>query len=265
MNHPPNEQVRLELLASAVDAARQTAFWSRKLGSDPIHSLSDFERLPTVEAREYRRQRFADLVANPEKIDWIPGPWLGQSPDRAPVAEGAAEAALRVRILRDALSLIVPDDDDAPSAVVATTFDNRHFGAEMCAVFVRVGVPAHLVTDSGADRLSELVSKFQPDIVALLSDRLDADDLPASVRGVVTVGAKALPASVPFVDLYVCNEFGVLGGRSDGEGYKLAHDAFYFETSAKDTLVVTPYFSRVQPIIRLDTGDRIQITTPADM
>ena len=265
MNHPPNEQVRLELLAGAVDAARQTRFWRTKLGSGPINSLSDFQRLPIVEAEEYRRQRFADLVANPDKIDWIPGPWLGQSPARAPVAEGADEARLRVRILRQALSQAVPNDSDEPTAVVATTFDNRYFGAEMCAVFVRMGVPAHLVSDSGADRFSELVSKFRPDIVALLSDRVDADDLPTSVRSVVTVGAESVPKGVSFMDLYVCNEFGVLGGRSDGGEYKLAHNVFYFETSPKCTLVVTPYFSRVQPIIRLDTGDMIRITTPTDL
>ena len=265
MNHPPSGQERIELLAGVVEAARRTAFWGRKLGSDPIHSLSDFERLPTVEAREYRRQRFADLVANTEKIDWIPGPWLGQSPDRAPVAEGAAEAALRVRILREALFSVVPDDSEAPSAVVVSTFDNRYFGAEMCAVFVRIGAPAHLVADSGADRLRELVSGFEPDIVALLSDRLNVEDLPSSVRGVVTVGAEALPEGVPFVDLYICNEFGVLGGRSNGGEYKLAHDAFYFETSPEDTLVATPYFSRVQPIIRLDTGDRDSDNDACDM
>ena len=265
MNSPPNEQERLELLASAVDAARRTGFWGRKLGNEPINSLSDFERLPIVEAREYRRQRFADLVAEPEKIDWIPGPWLGQRPDRAPVAEGAAEAGLRVRILREALSRAVPDDCDEPSAAVVSTFDNRYFGAEMCAVFVRMGIPAHLVADSGSDRLGELVSAFEPDIVALMSDRLGAEDLPSSVRSVVTVGAEAAPQGVPFVDLYVCNEFGVLGSRSEGGEYNLAHDAFYFETSSKDTLVATPYYSRVQPIIRLDTGDRIRIIASADM
>ena len=265
MNHPPNERERLELLASAVDAARQTRFWCRKLGNGPINSLSDFERLPVVEAREYRGQKFADLVANPEEIDWIPGSWLGQSPDRAPVAEGVSEARLRVRILRQALSQTVPDDIESPTAVVATTFDNRYFGAEMCAVFVRMGIPAHLVSDSGTDRFSELVSEFEPDIVALLSDQLDADDLPTSVRSVVTVGTGTVPKGIPFLDLYVCNEFGVLGSRN-GEGeYNLAHDAFYFETSSEGTLVVTPYFSRVQPIVRLDTGDRIRITTPTDL
>lgn len=265
MNHPPGESKRLELLASAVDAARQTRFWRRKLGSGPINSLSDFQRLPIVETREYRKQKFADLVTNPEEIDWIPGPWLGQSPDRAPVAEGVSEARLRVRTLRQALSQAVPDDTEGQTAVVATTFDNRYFGAEMCAVFVRMGIPAHLVSESGADRFSELMSKFEPDIVALLSDRLDIDDLPASVRSVVTVGAGSVPKDIPFLDLYVCNEFGVLGIRSDGGEYGLAHDAFYFETSARGTLVVTPYFSRVQPIIRLDTGDRIRITPPTDL
>ena len=115
MNHPPKKQRRLELLASAVDAARQTSFWRRKLGNGPINSLSDFERLRIVKAREYRRQRFADLVTNPEEIDWIPGPWLGQDlPTRAPVAEGASEARLRVRLLREALSPVVPKDVDKP-------------------------------------------------------------------------------------------------------------------------------------------------------
>ena len=265
MNHRPSEPERLRLLASAVDAARRTRFWRRKLGSAPISSLSDFQTLPIVQAKEYRRQRFADLVADPEDIDWIPGPWLGQSPDRAPVAEGADEARLRVRILRDALSPAVPDDIEGPTAVVATTFDNRYFGAEMCAVFVRMGIPAHLVSDSGANRLSELVSQFQPDIVALLSDRLHLDDLPTSVRSLVTVGAETVPKGIPFLDLYVCNEFGLLGSRGDGGEYHLAHDAFYFEASPEDTLVVTPYFSRVQPIIRLDTGDTIRITTPTNL
>ena len=265
MNHPSNEQRRLELLASAVDAARQTCFWRRKLGKGPINSLSDFERLPIVQAREYRQQRFADLVTNPGEIDWIPGPWLGQDSERAPVAEGASEARLRVRILREALSPVVPKDVDETSAVIASTFDNRYFGAEMCAIFVRMGIPAHLVSDSGTDRFSELLNKFEPDIVALLSDRLDADDLPTSVRSVVTVGARTVPKGIPSLNLYVCNEFGVLGSRTDGGEYNLAHYAFYFETSPEGTLVVTPYFSRVQPIVRLDTGDRIRITTPTDM
>ncbi len=265
MNAPPKARDQVKLLASAVEAARRTRFWRPRLGKSPIASLSDFERLPIVDAREYRRQRFADLVADPDKIDWIPGPWLGQSPDRAPVAEGATEARVRVGIMRDDLSHAVPDDIDDPTALVTSTFDNRYFGAEVCAVFVRMGIPAHLVTDSGTDRLADLVNAFEPDVIAVLSDRMYLDDLPCSVRGVITVGANAPLSGVHHVDLYVCNEFGVLGMRKDGGEYRLAYDTFHFETSPNDTLVVTPYFSRVQPIIRLDTGDRIRTTTLPDL
>ena len=262
---PPSHKDRLRLLACTVDAARQTRFWRSKLGNSPINSMSDFENLPTVEAREYRRQRFADLVTKPYEIDWIPGPWLGQSPTRAPVAEGSTEARIRVRTLRRFLTHAVPDDIPNPTAVVATTFDSRYFGAEMCAVLVRMGIPAHLVTDSGTDRLRELVSRFEPDIVALLSNQLDANDLPDNTKSVVTVMTSVVPRHIPCLDLYVCNEFGALGMRKRRGTYQLAHDTFYFETSPCETLVVTPYFSRVQPIVRLETGDNIRVTSPSEL
>lgn len=262
---PPSREDRLKLLARAVDAARQTRFWRGKLGNSPINSMSDFENLPITEAREYRRQRFADLVAKPDEIDWIPGPWLGQSPNRAPVAEGPAEARIRVRALRQFLTHAVPGDIPNPTAVVATTFDNRYFGAEMCAAFVRMGIPAHLVTDCGTDRLADLVSKFEPAIVALLSDQLSANDLPNSAKSVVTVGGARIPEHIPCLDLYVCNELGALGMRMDCGAYQLARDAFYYETSSKGTLVATPYHSRVQPIVRLDTGDNIRVTSPPEL
>ena len=265
MNARAGSRGRVELLASAVDAARQTNFWRRKIGNDPITSMPDFKRLPIVETGEYRKQRFADLIAIPDEIDWIPGPWLGQSPNRAPVAEGATEARLRVRILRWGLSQAVPDDIHDPTAVVISTFENRYFGAEVCAVFVRMGIPAHLVTDSGTDRINELVSIVEPDIVAVFSDQVDTCHLPGSVRRLVTVGSAGIPGHIPVLDLYVCNEFGVLGIRNDGGEYRLAHDYFYFETSPEGTLVVTPYFSRIQPIIRLDTGDRIRVPAPSDL
>lgn len=262
---PPSREDRLKLLARTVYAARQTEFWRGKLGDSPINSMSDFESLPIVDAREYRRQRFANLIAKPDEIDWIPGPWLGQSPNRAPVAEGSTEARIRVRTLRQFLTHAVPGDIPNPAAVVATTFDNRYFGAEMCAVFVRMGIPAHLVTDIGADRLRDLVSKFEPAIVALLSDQLSANDLPDSTRSVVTVMTPEFPKHIPCLDLYVCNEFGALGMRTDCGDYQLAHDTFYFETSPTGTSVVTPYHSRVQPIVRLDTGDAIRVTSPPEL
>ena len=265
MSLSPSYEEKLKLLACTVSAARQTEFWRAKLGNSPINSMSDFESLPIVDAREYRRQRFADLVARPDEIDWIPGPWLGQSPNRAPVAEGPTEARIRVGTLRRFLSRAVPGAVSNPTAVVATTFDNRYFGAELCAVFVRMGIPAHLLTDTGADRFRELVTKFEPDIIALLSDQLDINDLPDSTKYAVTVAASDMPAHIPCLDLYVCNEFGALGMRTDRGAYDLARDAFYFETSPTGTLVATPYFSRVQPIVRLDTGDNIRVTSPSEL
>ncbi len=265
MNAPLKVCEQIELLSSAVEAARRARFWRLRLPDTPIASLGDFARLPIVDAREYRCQRFADIISAPSEIDWIPGPWLGQSPERSPVAEGATEARLRVRIMREVLSRAVPDVTHDPVAVVASTFDNRYFGAEMCAVFIRMGISAHLATDSGVDSLADLLSVFEPDIVAPLTNRVDIGDLPRSVRCVITVGADSPPEHIPHIDLYVCNEFGVLGMREDSGGYHLAHSAFHFETSPNDTLIVTPYFSRVQPIIRLDTGDRTPATAPPNL
>ncbi len=265
MNTPNTPERAVELLASVVESARRARFWRLTFGDCPVTSLDDFKRLPIVSTAEYRRQRFSDLLTDPAKIDWIPGPWLGQSPDRAPVAEGATEARLRVRIMRQALSHAVPDETQDSTALVASTFDNRYFGAEMCAVFVRMGIPAHLVTDSGTGRLADLVNIFEPDIIAVLSDRLDIENLPRSVRGVITVGASARLSGVRHADLYVCNELGVLGVSIGGGDYRLFHDAFHFETSPNGTLVVTPYFSHVQPVVRLDTGERIRATLRPDM
>ena len=270
MSLVPKGEYRIELLAEAVEAARHANFWRPKIGDIRINSLFDFERLPVVEANEYRRQRFSDLVANANAIEWIPGPWLGQSASRAAVAEGANEARIRVRIMREALSDAIPRDAGDNAAVVVCAFDNRYFGAEMCAVFARMGTPAHLVADCGASDLEKLVGDFQPDIVALLSDQLHFDQLPGSVRYAITVNANLLPQNMPFADLYVCNEFGVLGSRRDDGEYKLAHDAFYFENAPGRSLVVTPYFSRTQPIIRLDTGrldtgDRIRATATPNL
>ena len=265
MSLVPKGEDRIQLLAGAVKAARRANFWRPKLGDAPIRSLSDFERLPIVKADEYRRQRFSDLVANPNQIEWIPGPWLGQSPSRAAVAEGATEARIRVSVMREALSAAIPRDAKDAAAVVICSFDNRYFGAEMCAVFARVGTPAHLVSDCGASDLQRLVSDFEPSIVALLSSKLDFDQLPRSVQHIVTVGANRLPKDTAFVDLYVCNEFGVLGSRHDAGQYELARDSFYFENAPGGSLVVTPYYSRTQPIVRLDTGDKISATAAPNL
>ena len=136
----------VQLLSEAVSASRSSPFWGQKLGDRLVLSIADFETLPFTSVEEYRAQAFGSVVADPGGIEWIPGSWLGQSPHRVPIAEGPAEAKVRVDLMAEALSLAVSDEPGGSSALVVAGSECRHFGAEVCAVFVRMGVRAHLVT-----------------------------------------------------------------------------------------------------------------------
>ena len=243
-------------LAAVVESARRAAFWRRRLGdAPPIRSLADFESLPVTPVSEYRRQRFGDVIAQPSKIAWIPGPPLGQSPDRVAVAEGADEARARIEALTRALALAVPPGLASPSAVVATTAAGRYFGAEMCAAFIRMGIPAHLITDAGTADLAGAVRRLRPTVLGALTPALDAESPPRSVVGAITrIGGASMPEVARGVEILVQNELGVLGCAVNGGALVMNEDLFHFETSQDETLVVTPYFSRVQPMPRLDTG-----------
>ena len=243
-----------DLLMDGVASARRSSFWRQKLGEEPVSSQEDFDRLPFTSIREYRRQSFASVVADPDAIEWIPGPWLGQSPDSVPVAEGPTEAKVRVDLMTDTIRPSLPEETDGSSALVITTSGRRHFGAEMCAALVRMGVQGHLVTDEATDRIDALVRIFEPDVVVALSQVIDLRNLPDSVTGVVTAGRGLLIEEIRHVDLLVQNELGVLGASFGSGGYAMNHHRFHFEQSPLGTLAVTPYFSRVQPLIRLDTG-----------
>ena len=262
----------VEALSAVVQSARRAAFWRRKLAPAPapavIRSLADFEALPITTASEYRRQPFGDVLADPAGVGWIPGPPLGQSPRRVAVAEGADEARVRITALTRALSLAVPpgyDDRASAAALVATTAAGRYFGAEMCAALIRMGVPAHLVTDAGSADLAAAVRRLRPAILGALTPALDLADLPRSVVGVITAfggGGATSPSAARRVEILIQNELGVLGCALDGGNLGMNADLFHFETSANGTLVATPYFSRVQPIVRLDTGIVLPIPSP---
>ena len=243
-----------DLLIDAVASARETRFWRNKLGDHPVRSQSEFDRLPFTSVDEYRKQSFASVVADPSGIEWIPGPWLGQSPDRVPMSEGPLEATVRVELMADEIRPLVPEDATSPSALVVTTAERRHFGAEVSAALVRVGVQAHLITDGATNRLNGLIQAFEPDIVVALSPAVDLRDLPKSVTGVVTVGRGSLLKGMRHVDMCIQNELGVLGTAFGSSRYELNHHRFHFEESPGGALAATPYFNRVQPIIRLDTG-----------
>ena len=244
-----------EILAAVVESARRAPFWSRRLGDRPIRSLADFESLPITPASEYRRQRFGDVLADSSRVGWIPGPFLGQSPDRVAVAEGADEAQIRIRAITRALSRAVPPGVERPTALVASTAAGRYFGAEMCAALIRRGIPAHLVTDEGSADLAALVRRLEPDILGVLTPALDVGNLPRSVVGAVGLIGSPPPRGVArHVAILAQNELGALGFAVNGGGVVLNEDLFHIETSPGGTLIATPYYSRVQPIVRLDTG-----------
>ncbi len=249
----------VQFLSEAVVASRNTQFWSGKLGDRPVLSVADFETLPFTLVEKYRAQAFGSVVADPGGIEWIPGPWLGQSPHRVPIAEGPAEAKVRVDLMAEALNQALPDEARVSSALVVAEGERRHFGAEVCAVFVRMGVRAHLITEDATDRLGDLFNTFGPDTLVALSSGLDIQILPASVTGVVTVGRDAVLEGKRHVDLLLQNELGVLGARSGCRSYELNHHRFHIEESLRGTLAITPYFSRVQPVIRLDTGIPVSV------
>ena len=244
----------VQLLLEAVAASRNSRFWREKLGERPVCTIDDFETLPFTSVEEYRAQTFEAVVAGPGGIEWIPGPWLGQFPNRVPMAEGPEEAQVRVDLMCEALSRALPDETRGSSALVVVESKRRHFGAEVCAVLVRMGVRAHLVTEDATDRMPELLSAFAPDLLAALSSSLHLQTLPDSVTGVVSVGRDSTLDVERHVDLMIQNELGVLGSRTGSEVYELNHHRFHIEESPAGTMAVTPYFSRVQPVIRLDTG-----------
>lgn len=264
--NPVRPDDHVSLLAEAVCAARRAPFWGDRLRDAPnsIASLADFECLPVTAVSDYRRQQFGALLSDASGIEWIPGPWLGQSPGRVAVAEGAAEAVIRAELLRGGLALAIPDGVNVGelSAVAVTTETRRYFGAEVCAALVRMGISTHLLVDTATDRLEDLLDAFQPDIAVALSSRVDMGALPRSVSAVVTVSTGAdgeqrggvRDMAVRRVNLLVQNELGVLGASADGGPYRMNHHRFHIELSPDGTVVATPYYARVQPIIRLDTG-----------
>ena len=259
MTVPSRPSDYVALLAATVRSARRSRFWSDRLGDVTIRSVADFNRLPMTSVDEYRRQPFGSLIADVGGIDWIPGPLLGQSLNRAPMSEGSEEARVRIELMVEAVMSVLPTDLLNTSAVVVSTQASRYFGAELSAVFVRAGVPAHLVTETATDRIGQLLEAFAPDTVALLSPAIDPVDLPESVGGLITVGRRSRVEHLRLVDLFVQNELGILGVAIGSDRYRMNHHRFHFEESREGTLVATPYFSRVQPVIRLDTGHPMSV------
>jgi hypothetical protein len=242
-------------LDNVVDSAAQTSFFGSVLaGRSGVESLADFASIPFTPIEMYRRQRLADLLAQPASVDSIVGPYRGLSPDSVAITESSAEGAERFDIFTDAVQECLSLDARRTCAVVASA-DKRYFGAEIATILIRSGVVAHVFVDHGGPRTYERLRLIKPDILVVLTAPIVEAELPSSIKLCITFGLSQRFERVPQLDLYVVSELGFLGHSTEGDGYVLYKDSYHFETSESGRLVVTSLFNRVQPLLRIETSD----------
>ncbi len=247
----------VELLDGIVNQAAQTAFYSSMLnGHRRIRNPEDFGNIPVTSLETYRRQRFADVLAEPSKVEWIVGPYKGQSPDSVAVAEGPEEEANRYELLTDAVKDCISLQTKRTCAVV-TSPEKRYFASEVATILINAGIPSHVFTDKGTSRTYELVEHVSPEVVVLLSDNLSETRLPEDTELCITFRRSHILRAFQQLDVYIVDELGFLGHSTDCESYKLNRDVYYFERSEGGNLIVTSLYKRVQPMLRIETMDKV--------
>ena len=247
----------VQLLDQAVEAAWSTAFYRSVLQSRPhIRCLDDLARLPITPIEAYRRQPLRDVITGPARVEWIAGAYKGQKRDEVPVAEDRDETAVRYDVLRDAVLGALPDRRPRTGAVV-TRPDRRYFAAEVSTILGHVGVPTHVFVDKQRSRTYEMLRHVQPDVLAILADGMDESELPASVQLGVTFRRSQRLRRLPQLDMYMVDELGFLAHSTDLERWVRYDDLFVFERSAGGSLIVSAVRNRTQPLLRLETRDKV--------
>ena len=247
----------VEILGDIVAMAAETRLFAQRLaGRTGVTTLDDFAALPVTPLEEYRRRRLADLVARPDEVDSIVGPYRGHSPRFVAVAESSDEGSERFNILTDAVQECISLDVPRTCAVVANA-EKRYFAAEVATILIRSGVSAHVFVDRGGTRKYEQLRLTKPEIVVALSGPIEESELPSSVKLCVTFRGSERLLRVPQLDLYVVSELGFLGHSTDGDRYVLNKDSYYFERSNDGYLIVTSLFNVVQPLLRIVTSDEV--------
>ena len=248
----------VELLDGVVQASAKTPFYSGVLGGRTgVSDLEDFDEIPVTPLQKYRGQRFADVLADPAGIDWIVGPYMGRAERSVAVAEGTDEGTVRYRLFTDAVKPLLSTQGQAVSAVV-TSPEKRYFAAEIATILIRSGVPSHVFTDSPAGKAYQLLRDTSAGLLVILSDRLAEEDLPDSIRRCITFRRSLRMRHLPQLDFYIIDELGFLGYSTDCETYTLHEDAYYFQRSDSGNLIVTALYNRVQPMIRIETMDKVE-------
>ena len=248
----------LELLSGTIRSAARAPFYSKLMTNGvEMRGISDFERLPITPLERYRRQRLADVLAEPSQVDLIVGPYRGQSPEAVAVTEGADEIALRYEIFADTVRDYFPIGPQHTVAVLAAA-ERRQFAAEVATMLINAGVVTHVFTDYGDGSAYELIRSVDPQVVALLCDEVDESALPPDVEFCITFRRSHVACRTRQLDLYVVDELGLLASSEDCETYWPNDDVYYFERSEKGNLVVTSLYNRVQPMLRIETMDAVK-------
>lgn len=249
----------VELLDRVISAAKKTSFYSSIIPEDlRINDANDLQRIPVTSLEEYRSQRLADVLAEPDRVQWIAGAMGGQLRDNVAIAEGPDETAIRFDVFMDALKDCLADDRKRTCAIV-TSAERRFFAAETATTMIHFGMPAHVFLDSNRRRTYEYLNVTRPELVVLLADGLDEAELPSCVELAVTFRRSQKPCKIPQLDMYLVDGLGFLGQSTDCERYRLNSDEYLFEVSENGKLVVTALRHKVRPLVRIETLDSVRI------
>ena len=247
----------VELLNEVVRTSAHTILYADRLVErTAIRELADFAEIPVTPLATYRKQRLADVLAQPSRVEWIVGPYRGQSAESVAVAEGPEESENRYEVLADIVKQQLVGER-AHSCAVVTSGGRRYFAAEIATILSRAGVPSHLFPDAGTPRTYELLDRAGPDLLVVLSDRLAEADLPPTIELCVTFRRSHQMQDLRQLDVYVVDELGFLAQSTDCQTYTLNNDVYYFERSNDGYLVVTALYNKTRPVLRIKTQDRV--------
>lgn len=248
----------VELLDRIVHSASRTAYYGPRLsGATGIATLDEFRAIAPTPLSEFRERALRDTLAEPRNVDWIVGGLGGQSPTRTAMVENADEGAIRYDVLADAVKEQVSLDASTVCAAVSTP-ERRYFASEVATILIAAGAHAHVFTDEGRPQTYERLELLGPQVVVLLSPRLEEDRLPATIKLAITFNRGHRLTRIPQLDVYHVDGLGFLGHSSDLDSYTLNSDVYYFEQSNDGRLMVTPIYGRVQPALRVLTEDRVE-------
>ena len=263
MTSLPDTPSLVHRLDSVLKAANETEHCRTAHPPIPsnLPSLESFQAIPPTPILEYRALRLPTTLTDPSAIEWVVGPYLGQTLKNVAYAEDSDAAQTRNNLYRHALGQAVSNVRES-SAVVMATHQRRYFGAELASVLVRMGVPAHLFVDVRPPRMEQVLQALEPSILVVLDDGVFEEVIPASVNLCVTVRRSHIFAQHPQIDLYIVNELGLLGYSDDCQRYHLNHAEYYFEQNESGRLIVTPLYNLLQPKLRIETLDEVEFLCP---